>query len=259
MSIKLYPYQKRLIRSKAKFILDEKSRQIGISFALGYIAIRDALTKKMTTIFQSMDGPKGINFIDDCKIILKELNPERVDGKPNPAYIEYEALTKEIRFENGGKIFAISSNPNASRAYNGNVFIDEAAFHDDFATTLTAALSCTDRGDGRCIVVSTHNGPATDFYALCEEVRQGKPYWEHHYTDLTLAIKDGYHRQIVRDSKNHDMRPLLDEPNFDELFYQYMKETCPSPSTFDQEYLCKVSSAENQIIPRNVRQVRDKR
>jgi len=250
VAIQLHRYQQNLINSQAKFIIVEKSRRIGISFALAYLAIQDAIESEMHTIFQSKDIKTGINFIDDCKRIIKQLNPKLIDGIENPYYIDYEATQSEIRIGDA-KIFTVSSNPEASRGFGGNIFIDEAAFHPDFDLTLTAAQSCTDIGDGKVIVVSTHNGPATGFYALIQDIKNGKQkYWQHHFIDLTKAMEDGFHRRAVGQSKNHILKYNLLDKDFDEQFLQYMIEKCTSQESYDQEYLCKVTSAHNQLLSR---------
>jgi len=68
-----------------------------------------------------------------------------------------EILTFTINFASGFKIQALSSNPSNLRGMQGNVTIDEAAFHDRLAEVLKAASALTMWG-AKVRLISTHNG-----------------------------------------------------------------------------------------------------
>jgi len=62
-------------------------------------------------------------------------------------------------------IVALSSRPSNLRGKQGNIVIDEAAFHDNLPALLKAALAIMMWG-GRIRVISTHNGADNPFADL---------------------------------------------------------------------------------------------
>ncbi|WP_230370774.1 hypothetical protein [Paludibacterium denitrificans] len=82
-----------------------------------------------------------------------------------------EILAYMIRFPKSGfKIQALSSRPSNLRGLQGDVVIDEAAFHDSLAELLKAALALTMWGN-KVRLISTHNGVENIFNELIQEAR----------------------------------------------------------------------------------------
>ncbi|EOT8011973.1 hypothetical protein ACKY3E_005851, partial [Escherichia coli] len=82
-----------------------------------------------------------------------------------------EILTYMIRFPNSGfKIQALSSRPSNLRGLQGDVVIDEAAFHESLDELLKAAMALTMWG-ARVRIISTHNGVDNLFNQYIQEAR----------------------------------------------------------------------------------------
>ena len=86
----------------------------------------------------------AIEFIDACAMWAKAFN--RAASEIEEEILQDEdkdILTFNIRFNSGFKIQALSSRPSNLRGRQGNVTIDEAAFHEHLAEVLKAALALT--------------------------------------------------------------------------------------------------------------------
>jgi phage FluMu gp28-like protein len=100
-----------------------------------------------------------------------------------------------IDFPSGNSIVALSSRPRSLRGMQGDVIIDEAAFHDDLVELHKAAMALTMWG-GHVVMISTHDGADNAFNVMIEDIRSGK--LEGHVITLTLAdaLKDGLFKRI---------------------------------------------------------------
>ncbi|EET4722982.1 hypothetical protein LCI89_005670, partial [Escherichia coli] len=107
-----------------------------------------------------------------------------------------EILTYMIRFPNSGfKIQALSSRPSNLRGLQGDVVIDEAAFHESLDELLKAAMALTMWG-ARVRIISTHNGVDNLFNQYIQEAREGRKDYSVHRITLDDAIADGLYRRI---------------------------------------------------------------
>ena len=78
--------------------------------------------------------------------------------------------------------------------------IDEAAFHEDLAGLLKAALAFTMWG-GLVRIISTHNGAHNPFNELVNEIRAGRRPYSLHRTTFDEALSDGLYRKICEQTK----------------------------------------------------------
>src|ERR1700738_1223047 len=106
-----------------------------------------------------------------------------------------DLLAYRIRFASGHKIVALSSRPSNLRGKDGCAVIDEAAFHEDLAGLLKAALAFTMWG-GLVRIISTHNGAHNPFNELVSEIRAGRRPYSLHRTTLDDALSDVLYRKI---------------------------------------------------------------
>lgn len=104
-------------------------------------------------------------------------------------------LVYRVRFASGHKVVALSSRPSNLRAKKGKVVIDEAAFHDDFAELLKAAMAILAWG-GQVRIISTHNGIDNHFNQIIQETHAGKFDYSLHKITLDQAISDGLYQRI---------------------------------------------------------------
>ena len=108
-----------------------------------------------------------------------------------------EILTFAIYFASGFKVQALSSNPSNLRGMQGNVTIDEAAFHERLAEVLKAALALTMWG-AKVRLISTHNGIDNLFNELINDSRAGKKDYSIHRVTLDDACAEGLYQRICQ-------------------------------------------------------------
>ena len=185
----LFGYQKAWMEDKAIVKIAEKSRRTGLTFAeaLDDVLSAAATANGQNTYYLGSDKEMAKEFIDACAFWAQKLNmvmgevEEGIFEEKDPDGTKRSINTFEIKFPNTGKkIVALSSNPRNLRGRQGNVVIDEAAFHDKLDEVLKAAMALTMWG-GRVRIISTHNGVDNLFNTLITQARRGtKKYSVHH-------------------------------------------------------------------------------
>ncbi|MDK4537619.1 terminase large subunit domain-containing protein, partial [Kingella kingae] len=100
-----------------------------------------------------------------------------------------------IRFASGFRITALSSRPNNLRGKQGRVILDEAAFHEDLAELLKAAMALLMWG-GQVHIISTHDGVDNPFNELINDSRAGKKPYSVHRITFDDALADGLYERI---------------------------------------------------------------
>lgn len=199
------PYQQRLWRAidRHGVVVAEKSRRIGFSWALGFIAAGHAAKTRAgggsDVLYMGYEREMTREFIDYVAIAAKAFQlaasevEEFVFRDPDRPDAEIGAF--RIRFASGAEVVALPSVARALRGKQGLVILDEAAFMDDLAGILKAAFALRIWG-GHVVVCSTHNGEANPFNELVQEIRSGaKPY---HLERVTFdeALAEGLYRRI---------------------------------------------------------------
>src|ERR1051325_9448105 len=129
---------------KQVFALAEKSVRIGWTFCDGFKNVRKLLRfKNRDYLFVTKDWPSALEYMNhvyDFAVMLgytravlshgedlvkvKSLDPE---GRPTS--LTEEVKIGYIKFQNGSRIIAFSSNPYATAVYGGDVGLDEFAKH----------------------------------------------------------------------------------------------------------------------------------
>ncbi|MGL5166647.1 MAG: terminase large subunit domain-containing protein [Afipia sp.] len=200
----LLGYQKKLLASTAanQVTICEKSRRIGATWGVGADAVlTSAATKKaggMDTFYIGFNLDMAREFIDVCGMWARSFNQAATlvqefmfdDGEPDSKIQAFR-----IAFASGFEIVALASRPRSLRGRQGYVIIDEAAFHDDLAGVMKAAIALLMWG-GKVLVISTHLGQANTFNKLIEDARAGRnPYHVVRYT-FDDALQDGLYQRI---------------------------------------------------------------
>ncbi len=201
------PYQQRWMADQSSVKVCEKSRRIGLSWAE---AAEDALTAArkngMDVFYIGYNKDMALEFIEDCASWSKHFN--QAASEIDEIVWEDEKAEKKgiqafrIRYPSGWKILALSSRPANLRGKQGKIVIDEAAFHDDLAGLLKAAMAMLMWG-GRVVIISTHNGDDHPFNELINEIRAHKKPYNLHRITLDDALDEGlYQRICLRLGKN---------------------------------------------------------
>jgi len=197
----LLPYQQRWQEDHAQVRLYEKSRRIGISWSMASEAVLEsAESGGMDQFYIGYNVKMAAEFIGDCAQFARafEFAASTIDVSLQHAVIDDERrdiVTYTVRFPNGKKIEALSSNPHNFRSRQGHARIDEAAFHPDLDELIKAAMAFLMWG-GRVSIVSTHNGEENRFNTLIRETLSGKWPYSHHKVTLDDALRDGLYKRI---------------------------------------------------------------
>ena len=191
----LLPYQARWVADESGLKVIEKSRRIGLSWAEAYDSVMHAGAGAGNVYYQSyaLDMTRG--FISDCADwagvlqvgadAVGETLVELDEGDKIPAF--------RLPLASGKEIVAMTSAPRAFRSKGrpgDRAIVDEAAFVDDLAEVLKAAMAFRIWG-GTVHILSTHNGEASPFNTLAQDIREGRRPGSLHTVTFADAIREG--------------------------------------------------------------------
>lgn len=204
----LISYQARTLSlledSACRVLFIEKSRRIGLTFGFAsYAALRAGRAKSaggMDVMYISYSQEMTREFIDACAMWARAFSNAALavdeflfDDSDKTGDRSIQAF--RIRFASGFEILALSSAPRTLRGKQGVVMIDEAAFVDNLAELLKAALAFLMWG-GQVVVCSTHNGFENEFNTQIQDIHAGKLPYAHLKIDLDTALKEGLYERI---------------------------------------------------------------
>lgn len=225
------PYQKRWIEDDAQIKIMEKSRQIGLSWASAYRAVRECLRRPKTFLWIcSQNLVQAQLFLNDCK---------------NFAYIIQQALpviskvgsqhTYALSLFNKSTLQIVSSNPNAQAGKRGTRILDEFALHEDPEQLYNIAYPGITWG-GHLEIISTHRGHNNFFNRLIQEVKHnGNPKKiSLHTVTLEDALEQGFLEKLKAKLPANDPRYHMDES----AYFDFIRNACASELIFQQEYMC---------------------
>lgn len=236
----LLGYQKRWIGDKSQLKIAEKSRRTGLTWAEAADNALDASLRKSDggcdTFYIGSNKEMAREYIDAVAMwasvyhyAVSEIEEkEEVFATPDG---EKEILTFVIYFASGFKVKALSSNPKNLRGMQGNVVIDEAAFHEHLAEVLKAALALTMWG-AKVRVISTHNGVDNLFNELIMDSRAGKKRYSVHTITLDDACADGLYQRICQVTRQE-----WSQEKEDEWKSSLLKDTASEEDALE-EYYC---------------------
>lgn len=198
----LLGYQKRWIADGSPLKIAEKSRRTGITWAEAADACLTAAAQKAAGgtnhFYVGSNKEMAREFIDAVAMWARAF--DKAAGEICEEVLEDEdkdILTFVVYFPSGFKVQALSSNPSNLRGMQGNVTIDEAAFHERLAEVLKAALALTMWG-AKVRLISTHNGVENLFNELIQDSRAGKKRYTIHTVTLDDACSEGLYQRICQ-------------------------------------------------------------
>lgn len=196
----LLPYQQRWQTDPNPVKVWEKSRRIGASWGdAADSALLAARKHGMDCWYIGYNKDMAREYIDDCATWARQFH--RVAAEIEEVVLANEGrdgkdiFAFRIKFASGFKIVSLSSRPANLRGKQGKIVIDEAAFHDDLAGLLKAALAMLIWG-GRVCVISTHNGDDNPFNELVTDIRAGKKNYSLHRETIDEALAEGLYQRI---------------------------------------------------------------
>lgn len=257
----LLGYQARWFEDESEVKIAEKSRRTGLTWAEAACNVITAAKPKKrggrNVFYVGSRQEMALEYIAACALFAKAFN--QLAGSVSESIFKDEdggkdILTYTIRFPNSGfKITALSSRPSNLRGMQGDVVIDEAAFHDSLHELLKAAMALTMWG-ARVRIISTHNGVDNEYNQYVEDARAGrKPYSVHRIT-LDDALKDGVFKRICY------VTGQKWSPEAEAAWRKKTIENAPSKEAADEEYFCIPSQSGGAALSRVLIEARmDKR
>ena len=198
----LLPSQRKWIADPAQVKVCEKSRRVGLTWCEAADRALSAASKGgMDTWYIGYNKDMALEFVETSAWWARQFDrvargieeiAVRDDNRDIQAY--------RVRFASGRKIVALSSRPSNLRGKQGCAVIDEAAFHDDLAGLLKAALAFTMWG-GSVRIISTHNGADSAFNELVSDIRAGRRPFALHRVTIENALTDGLYKKIAEKLK----------------------------------------------------------
>src|SRR5437867_12627675 len=172
-------------QGKQAFALAEKSVRIGWTFCDGFKNVRKRLRfRKRDYLFVTKDKQSAIEYMNQIYDFADMLGYTRamlthhedwvkvksLDPEGRPTSLTEEIKIGYIKFDNGSRIIAFSSNPYAMAVYGGDVGLDEFAKHPNAKLLWeTAQGRVTWAGD--LAVWSSHDGEDTLFNQFVQQAR----------------------------------------------------------------------------------------
>ncbi len=170
---------------KQVFALAEKSVRIGWTFCDGFKNVRKRLRfKNRDYLFVTKDWPSALEYMNQVYDFADMLGYTRavlshgedvvkvksLDPEGHPTSLTEEVKIGYIKFQNGSRIIAFSSNPYAMAVYGGDVGLDEFAKHPNAKLLWQTAQA---RVTWACdlAVWSSHDGEDTLFNQFAQQAR----------------------------------------------------------------------------------------
>ena len=247
----LLGYQARWFADESEVKIAEKSRRTGLTWAEAACNVVTASKPKRrggrNVYYVGSRQEMALEYIAAAALFAKAFN--QLAGSVSESIFKDDDGAKDIlaytiRFPNSGfKITALSSRPSNLRGMQGDVVIDEAAFHDSLHELLKAAMALTMWG-ARVRIISTHNGVDNEYNQYVQDARAGrKPYSVHRIT-LDDALADGVFKRICY------VTGQKWSPEAEAAWRAKTIANAPSQAAADEEYFCIPSQSGGAALSR---------
>lgn len=250
----LLPYQRNWLEDDSPLKIAEKSRRTGLTWAEAadsvLAASADRTAGGSNHFYVGSNKEMAIEFIDASAMWAKSFN--KAASAIEEEIFEDEdkdILTFNIRFASGFKIQALSSRPSNLRGRQGNVTIDEAAFHEQLDEVLKAALALTMWGS-KIRLISTHNGVENLFNDLIQDSRAGKKEYSVHRVTLDDACGMGLYKRICQ------IKGIVWTQEREDEWKAGLRKNTASPEDAAEEYDCVPKQGGGTYISRALRESR---
>ena len=204
------PYQLAWIEDDSRLKDWQKSFRIGATHCDAFANVRKRLHHaKRDYLFATKDWPSALEYMTSCKTfcdvykVAKSIVSHGVESVTIPIFNEDRkdtGFTQDIKigtilFDNGSRIIAFTSNPNAMLVYGGDVGLDEFPRHQRAQELYDIAQARVTWGYDLSMWGS-HRGNDTLFYQIVQDARRGKGGWSHHFTTIEDAVAQGLVEKI---------------------------------------------------------------
>lgn len=252
----LCPFQVAWARDREPLAIGEKSRRIGWTWTQALVAVMDRVDgTKGDYWHSSADMTASAEFIQECAGWAAMFNAvATISDAPIVIDEEHGISAFVMRFANGRKIVAGSSNPKFFRSKGGAAGLDEFAFHRDARELFKAAHATAMFWGYPMRIWSTHNGPGSYFNQLIQQARTidpltGKPRLKAslHRVTVVDAVEQGIVERIEMRKRRLDHVPAADAKRRQEWLDE-LRSTCPDEDTWNEEYLCVPSTDASSLL-----------
>lgn len=245
-------YQQRWFEDTSEIMIAEKSRRTGLTWAeAGRNVMNAAKPRKRggcNTFYVGSKQEMALEYIAACALFARAFNQLAEADVYEQTF--WDSATKEeilaymIRFPKSGfKIQALSSRPSNLRGLQGDVVIDEAAFHESLEELLKAALALTMWGN-KVRLISTHNGVDNAFNQYIQDAREGRKEYSVHRITLDEAITEGLYKRICYVT-GQEWSLSAEQAWRDKLY-----KNAPNKECADEEYGCVPKKSGGNYLPR---------
>ncbi|EIB1050976.1 hypothetical protein K7930_000898 [Salmonella enterica] len=244
-------YQQKWFLDDSGVVIGQKSRRTGITWAeAGRNVINAAKPKKRhgrNTFYVGSKQEMALEYIAAVALFARAFNKLAKADVYEQTFWDSEKkeeiLTYMVRFPRSGfKIQALSSRPSNLRGLQGDVVIDEAAFHEGLRELLKAALAMRMWGC-RVRIISTHNGVDNYFNELIQEVLAGRKNYSLHTITIDDAIADGLYKRICY------VTDQVWSPEAQVAWRESLYRDAPTREDADEEYGCVPKKSGGAYIP----------
>lgn len=233
-------YQRRWFEDESQIMMGVKSRRTGLTWAeAGRNVMKAAKPRRRGgchTFYVGSKQEMALEYIAACALFARAFNElAEADVYEQTFWDEgkkEEILTYMIRFpKSGRKIQALSSRPSNLRGLQGDVVIDEAAFHENLEELLKAALALTMWGN-KVRLISTQNGVDNPFNTYIQDALEGRKDYSIHKITLDDAIAEGLYKRICYVT-GQTWSPEAEKKWRDDLY-----KNAPNIESAEEEYGC---------------------
>ena len=233
-------YQARWFEDESEIMIAEKSRRTGLTWAEAGRNVTNAAKPRRrggcNTFYVGSKQEMALEYISACALFARAFNQLAQADVYEQTFWDSvkqeEILTYMIRFPKSGfKIQALSSRPSNLRGLQGDVVIDEAAFHESLEELLKASLALTMWGN-KVRLISTHNGVDNLFNQYIQDSREGRKEYSVHRITLDDALQDGLYQRICYVT-GKEWTPDAEREWRDKLY-----KNAPNKENADEEYGC---------------------
>lgn len=246
------PWQSCWIMDESRMRFAEKSVRIGWTYGDAFKNVRKRLlNKNRDYLFATKDQASAVEYMKTCgemaeifnftrSIVSRGEDSETISGTlPNGEKFTQEVKFNYMKFDNGSRIMAFSSNPYAMAVFGGDVGLDEFAKHQN-------AEKLWETAQGRITwgydigIWSAHDGTDTLFYQFAQEARAGKGGWSYYRVTMQDAVDGGLVEKINETRGTKTTR---------EQFIADCKTRARLPEIYEQAYNCNPSGSTSAIVP----------
>jgi phage FluMu gp28-like protein len=195
----LLPYQQAWVADESQLKIAEKSRRIGLTWAEASDDVLLATQEENNTnvFYIGPTQDMALEYIEACAMWSRAFDYAATEIEEG-IFVDGDKEIKSFKIDfpaTGRRIVALSSRPTNLRGKQGVVVIDEAAFHNDLAQLLKAAMAMLLWGD-KVRIISTHDGADNAFNELIQEVRALKRKGSVHRFTFRDAVAQGLYQRV---------------------------------------------------------------